>query len=359
MKVLLFQVDGKFPNVALMKLAAWHRAKGDDVFLTRFLRDVRFVQPDKCYSSSIFTFSQERRNAFDAIFPDAVKGGDGYKPIWNDLTVIGRNLGSNLREVIKDVDPDAIRPDYSDYPEFTASIGYSQRGCRLDCGFCRMKTREGEARGVSTLHEIWRGEPWPKHIVLLDNDFFGQKEWQERLREAIDGGFKICFNQGINIRLVKIRRHPHSGATSRSHFVRRCERMTGQGQLGFPEPPKVKREPSYPFGRKAKSESLLNEQKAQGLSAKDGQKQAFLDSPIRRANMQPESGVQRKPTQEERILKLLTDAHGEWVSVLELVKVSLQYNARLWGLRQAGHKIENRTEEKAGVTHSWYRLVSE
>ena len=202
MKVLLFQIDGKFPNLALMKLAAWHRAKGDSVFLTPFLRDLPFVEYDRAYASSIFEFSGERRKHFAAIVPDAIVGGDGYKPIWNDLAVKGRNLGSNLREVINDCNPEAITPDYADYPHFLNSIGYTQRGCRLDCAFCRMKTREGEARNVARLAEIWRGEPYPKQIVLLDNDFFGQEEWREILDEAKAGSFKICFNQGINIRLI-------------------------------------------------------------------------------------------------------------------------------------------------------------
>lgn len=202
MKILAFQIDGKFPNLALMKLAAWHRSKGDTVFLTPFLRDLPFVEYDLAYASSIFEFSAARRNSFAAHVPNAIVGGDGYKPIWNDLTIKGRNLGTNLREVIADANPEMIRPDYSDYPNFTPSIGYTQRGCRLDCAFCRMKTREGEARNVNRLAGIWRGESNPKHIVLLDNDFFGQPEWADILGEAVSGGFKICFNQGINIRLI-------------------------------------------------------------------------------------------------------------------------------------------------------------
>ena len=202
MRILLFQVDGKFPNLALMKLAAWHRAKGDDVRLTPFLRDIPLIEYDKAYASSIFEFSRSRREHFKLLVPNAVTGGDGYKPIWNDLKVIGRNLGSNLREVITDCNPEEIKPDYSDYPNYTASIGYTQRGCRLDCAFCRMKTREGEARNVSSLRNIWRGWPHPKNICLLDNDFFGQPEWKEHLMYARGGEYKICFNQGINIRLI-------------------------------------------------------------------------------------------------------------------------------------------------------------
>lgn len=202
MRVLLFQIDGKFPNLALMKLATWHRHKGDEVMLTSLLRDLPFLEADISYASSIFEFSKERRSRFSDRFPNAIVGGDGYKPVWNNLAIIGRNLGSNLREVINDENPDEIAPDYSDYPRFKASIGYSMRGCRLDCGFCRMKTREGEARKVFGAASLWRGDPFPRHIVLLDNDFFGQTEWKDQLHELKRGKFKVCFNQGINIRLI-------------------------------------------------------------------------------------------------------------------------------------------------------------
>lgn len=202
MRVLAFQVDGNLPNFALMRLAAWHRAKGDEVFNTRSIGDTNFYKADVIYASSIFTFSKPKRDVFISRFPSAIVGGDGFRPIWNNLNIIGKNIGSNLREVITDIDPEQIFPDYSDYPNFRDSIGYTQRGCRLDCAFCRMKTREGEARSVRTIRQLWRGEPHPKNIHLLDNDFFGQSEWRERLEEAREGGFRICFNQGINIRLI-------------------------------------------------------------------------------------------------------------------------------------------------------------
>ena len=57
-------------------------------------------------------------------------------------------------------------------------------------------------RSVNTIADIWRGEPCPRHLHLLDNDFFGQTrdQWEARVGEIRDGGFKVCLNQGINIR---------------------------------------------------------------------------------------------------------------------------------------------------------------
>jgi hypothetical protein len=57
-------------------------------------------------------------------------------------------------------------------------------------------------REEQTIADIWRGEPWPKEILLLDNDFFGQPRWRERIAELRAGDYKVSFNQGINARML-------------------------------------------------------------------------------------------------------------------------------------------------------------
>ena len=49
-----------------------------------------------------------------------------------------------------------------------------------------------------------------------------------------------------------------------------------------------------------------------------------------------------KPTQEEKILKVLEEANGGWVSGQKFLHEMYlsQYHARIWGLQQKGHKIE-------------------
>jgi hypothetical protein len=57
---------------------------------------------------------------------------------------------------------------------------------------------------VNRIDQIWRGADKPKHIHLLDNDFFGQprEQWQARVKEIVDGKYRICLNQGINTRMI-------------------------------------------------------------------------------------------------------------------------------------------------------------
>lgn len=69
---------------------------------------------------------------------------------------------------------------------------------------CVVPVKEGKPRSVNTIEDLYRGDKYPRHIQLLDNDFFGQPEdqWRARVREIQDGKFKVCFNQGLNVRLI-------------------------------------------------------------------------------------------------------------------------------------------------------------
>ena len=192
MAVRLTQIDGKFPNLALMKLAHWHRSRGDELFFTKQVeRGMLEPEYDRVYGSAIFSQSSSRVSLFRQQFPTAIIGGT-----WNIAE-------QHTVEQLIDVN-EYEQYDYSIYPNFDGSIGFTQRGCRLKCGFCVVPKKEGKPRSVNSIYDIWRGEGFPKHLHLLDNDFFGQPEeqWKARLAEIRDGGFKVCLNQGINIRLI-------------------------------------------------------------------------------------------------------------------------------------------------------------
>jgi hypothetical protein len=186
-KVRITQIDGALPNLALMKIAGFHRARGDEVVVTRRI-DPDLFEPsfDRVYGSAIFDFSRDRLDRFREVWPDAIVGG----------------TGSGNWQTVEDVIGEWDGYDYSGHPDFSESIGFTQRGCRLACKFCVVPKKEGRPKAANTIAGIWRGEPYPKKIHLLDNDFFGNPEWRERITEIRDGGFRICLSQGINTRLI-------------------------------------------------------------------------------------------------------------------------------------------------------------
>ena len=185
--IRLTQIDGALPNLALMKLAHWHRSRGDEVVLTRQLeRDLFEPAYDVVYGSAIFKFSQDRLMRFQHQWPNAVVGGTGTPFV------------HTVEELIGD---EYEHYDYTGH-DVDYSMGFTQRGCRLRCKFCEVPKKEGKPRSVNTIADIYRGKPWPKKLHLLDNDFFGNPEWRERIAEIQDGKFRVCMSQGINVRLI-------------------------------------------------------------------------------------------------------------------------------------------------------------
>lgn len=197
MNVLLVQIDGRMPNLALMRIAAHHRERGDFVHLVQYRRGRKeatisdaerglFDQWHAVYASLIFRKSQPIARRLKEVYPHAVIGGSG----WGFQKTEQHDIAENAPM------------DYSIYPAFRSSIGFSQRGCRLDCGFCMVYQMEGDVRDVATVNQIWRGEPWPREIILLDNDFFGSPTWREKIAEMRAGQFKVSLSQGINARML-------------------------------------------------------------------------------------------------------------------------------------------------------------
>jgi hypothetical protein len=189
MKVLLFQLDGSMPNIAMMRIAQHHHERGDDVEL-RWTKNVYPQLWDTgdeiVYASAIFQKTKPVVASLLKQFPGATVGGTGS--------------GADVK--LEDIGILTKVQDYSIYPEFRQSIGFTQRGCRLKCPFCVVPSKEGKVYEEQTVPELWRGDPHPRELILLDNDFFGQPNWHDRIREIREGGFKVSFSQGINCRTL-------------------------------------------------------------------------------------------------------------------------------------------------------------
>jgi hypothetical protein len=189
---LLLQLDGKLPNLALMRLSAFLKQHGNKVEFRRISSALMLEQGlfddawEGVYASLIFERTRPIARRLREIYPSAVIGGTGW-----DLTTRLEDIGVTTTDL-----------DYSLYPRYSYSIGFTQRGCRLRCAFCVVPNKEGAIGQEQPIAQIWRGDPYPRNVLLLDNDFFGARHWRDRIDELRAGDFRVCFSQGINARLL-------------------------------------------------------------------------------------------------------------------------------------------------------------
>lgn len=196
MKIGLIDVDGhNYPNLPLMKLSAWHKAKGDHVeWYAPFSGLIE--EYDKVYMSKVFSFTPDYEYA--VIAKEVVKGGSGYCIEVKD----GKEIYHAERDQNLPHEIEHIYHDYSIYPEETkdTAYGFLTRGCPRKCQFCHVGNKEGcQSRKVADLSEFWRGQ---KKIVLCDPNILACKDHTDLLQQLIDSKAKINFNQGLDIRLM-------------------------------------------------------------------------------------------------------------------------------------------------------------
>lgn len=163
-----------FPNYALMKISAWHKAQGDSVEWWEPL-----IQYDRVYSSKVFDFTPE--NPY--LPPDTIKGGTGY------------GLFTELAPEV-----DAVFPDYSIYPDCDFAIGYLTRGCPNHCRWCVVPKKEGNIRPYRAWKDLVRSDT--DKLVLMDNNILACEYGIGQLKGLIGSGYRIDLNQGMDARLV-------------------------------------------------------------------------------------------------------------------------------------------------------------
>ena len=193
-RIGLIDVDGgkTVPNLALMKISAYHKSIGDEVeWYSAF--DGWF---DKVYLSKVFSFTPDYDYHINA--HEVVRGGTGYAI----SLVNGKEVFDKSKDVNLPAEIEHCYPDYSLYPELTkdTAFGFLTRGCPRGCDFCIVEKKEGKCSiKVADLHEFWRGQ---KNIVLCDPNILACKDWRNLLQQLIDSKAKVDFNQGLDIRLM-------------------------------------------------------------------------------------------------------------------------------------------------------------
>lgn len=217
MKIGLIDVDNqkkvKYPNLALMKLAAWHRAQGDTVEWWW-----GFEQYDRVYMSRVFDDIYTKDVNPPANTKEIIKGGSGYVLRdqegvlkinrgrgWEEAPADGLRFGDTEYVELLPYEIEHTCPDYSLYTTLKqdTAYGFLTRGCPKACEFCIVAGKEGR-RSIKTadLNEWWSGQ---KKIVLMDPNLLAYRGHMELLEQLIESKAWVDVNQGFDARLVNER----------------------------------------------------------------------------------------------------------------------------------------------------------
>lgn len=193
MKIGLIDVDGhNFPNLALMRISAWHKAQGDTVEWW----SSEFEYYDIVYMSKVFSDAYSKEGHTPMNCGKVIKGGTGYCiKLKNGREVFDQSKNTTLPNEIE-----KMFPDYSIYPQFGFAVSMTSRGCPRGCGFCHVAPKEGRASiKVADVSDFWKGQ---KEIKVLDPNITACREKRDLMEQYIQTGAWIDFTQGIDIRLT-------------------------------------------------------------------------------------------------------------------------------------------------------------
>lgn len=178
---LEYMPNKTFPNLALMKISAYHKSKGDNVEWFIPLNSEKY---DLVYTSSVFDFTPKPTS--DYFPPNTIYGGTGYGLYGKE-----HDLPSEI---------DNVYPDYSIYPKCDYAIGYLTRGCINKCSYCVVPKKEGAIRPYSRWQDIVRSDT--KKVHFMDNNVLACEYGINQLRELANTDYEIDFNQGLDIMLI-------------------------------------------------------------------------------------------------------------------------------------------------------------
>lgn len=177
MNIGILAVDSNYPNLALMKISSYHKARGDNVEWYNPL-----CSYDKVYIAKVFSFTPDYGYYINA--DQVEKGGTGY----------------DIKKVLLP-EIDRMIPDYDLYNvDKNLAYGFLTRGCPNHCKWCVVPKKEGNIATYMDIEEI--AVNGRKNIILMDNNILASDYGLQQIEKIISMGVRVDFNQGLDARLV-------------------------------------------------------------------------------------------------------------------------------------------------------------
>jgi len=161
-----------YPNLALMKISASEKGKGNSIEWFNPL----YGPYDIVFSSKVFTWTKK----------------NPYLPVDTLLGGTGSGYDNELPEEVEH-----ICPDYGLYG-LKQSYGFLTRGCPNKCKWCFVPGKEGEIRANADLDEFVKH----KEVILMDNNVLAHDHGIEQIEKIVRLGLRVDFNQGLDARLI-------------------------------------------------------------------------------------------------------------------------------------------------------------
>lgn len=180
-KIVIYDIDGKIPNLALMKISAYYKTRGYQVKLSK---EIKYIPADKHFGSAIF--NNERSN----------------KNVKTLLKIFGSHIqmggtGCSL-EALLPAEIDACFPDYGLYNHKKYAIGFLSRGCNKSCPFCLVPRKEGKLHSKYAFFDDFVPKN-QQNVMLLDNNILAADNATETLESIIKKKYNVNFSQTLDI----------------------------------------------------------------------------------------------------------------------------------------------------------------
>jgi len=216
-KVLLVEPDyqNKYPPIGLMKIATFHRNRGDNVeYFKGEAPYTKIIQADRVYITSLFTFYYDitlkcirhyqkyvhNKNIFIGGIAATILTKDFEKDTGINNIIRGQLINSKSLGYKENINIDCLPLDYDilddisyTYPANNNYFIYTSRGCKNKCEFCAVPILEPDFfttnNVIQQVKQVDEKYGQKRNMMIMDNNTLFSKQLDIIVNDILSIGF--------------------------------------------------------------------------------------------------------------------------------------------------------------------------